>query len=58
MTERWMGFLIWLFRIDEGRSYEEQPQWVAVLFFGALLDPRVVALWGVLTIAAALWWWL
>ena len=57
MNERWVSFLIWLFRIDEDRSYEEQPQWVIVLLLGTVPNPRVVPVWvGILMVAVTIWW--
>lgn len=47
--------LVWLFRIDEKKSYEGQPQWLIVLPLHALLNPVHVAFWfGVLAGAVVL----
>jgi len=53
MYERAMDFLIWMFRIDEQRSYEDQPQWLIVLFLSAPFSPRVWPFWlGTFLVAA------
>ena len=56
MHEKALDFLIWLFRIDESRSYEEQPQWMLVLFIGMFFTPMAIPLWAGLVLAVLGYW--
>ena len=56
MYEKVMSFLIWLFSIDEQRSYEEQPQWLLVLFLSTPFSPKVWPLWVAPILVVAAWY--